>query len=203
MTRSVRLSLDGAFLIVVLVMLLAMAGCASAPSGQAACPPSRPGGDKPQRVGMWVPAMALVLSAYDTDGDGKITRAEAQAGAKADFDRADENHSGFLSELEFQDWAQAALGTREPVPGRLSYDRDFNGEITEQEFVAALMAEFDRMNRTGDGVLTRAQMVDVVEPRGDGGGGEDQPARRQGHGGGHHRGGGGWGGGMGGENGGY
>lgn len=82
------------------------------------------------------------MMAADTDGDGRISKAEAEAmgrgGGERIFDRADANHDGILDKAEIQ---------------------------------AALARRFQRMDANGDGVVTAeeraARRGRAGGPRGD------------------------------------
>ncbi len=57
------------------------------------------------------PGAGLFIT-FDADNDGRISRAEMDAGIPAAFTRADNNEDGFLTALEQQDWARS-LPTRD------------------------------------------------------------------------------------------
>lgn len=89
-------------------------------------------------MGLSLGALVLVGSAYaaqggiklDADGNGVITRAEAQAGAATLFARLDANKDGKLDQSD-----RALL--REKMKARMfeRLDQDNNGEITKSEFM--------------------------------------------------------------------
>lgn len=84
------------------------------------------------------------LAQLDTNGDGKISRAEFDA----QFDRLDTNHDGVIDATE----AKAAP----PGPGtrRLARLAERDGKISR----AAFDAPFDRLDANHDGVLDAAEL---------------------------------------------
>lgn len=74
---------------------------------------------------------AARLKAVDTDGDGAISRDEASAALRAEFQRLDRNHDGTLSENEF-------------VASRLerfsAVDADGDGKLTRVELRQHVLA---------------------------------------------------------------
>lgn len=114
----------------------------------------------------------LFLLRYDADHDGRITRAEVDAGIVAEFQTIDANHDGKLDAGEYQHYeearrsARAAWRTQHPDGGnaqdpdrpssfdpmkRLDWNRD--GFITIDEFGGRTRAIAMRADRDGDGVV--------------------------------------------------
>ena len=92
------------------------------------------------------------FSRLDANGDGRITRTEWLYDLES-FRRADRNGDGVLSRQEFvgnEQWRQADQFTSLDVNG----DR----RITRDEWQGS-RRNFDRADRNGDGVLTRAEMA--------------------------------------------
>jgi len=109
------------------------------------------------------------FKASDTNGDGKMTKAEVQAAldrraaqAQAmlkqsqqdEFKKLDTNHDGQISLAEYQ--AGTTISTRpEAADRRLQQlDKNKDGVITPAEFRAELLAEFDRIDTNKDGKLS-------------------------------------------------
>lgn len=111
----------------------------------------------------------------DTDGDGKITRAElerwergqliaqAQAGNRALFARLDADRNGVLTPGEFAALVQDP-GNPDVGPMMTRFDGNRDQVITMVEYRAATLANFDRLDTDKDGVLTGAE-INVVPPR--------------------------------------
>jgi hypothetical protein len=148
---------------------------------------------------------SLSLIQYDADKDGRITRAEIDAGIEARFKVADTNGDGKLDAAEFQKyndtrkaerkaqreaWRAKAQGEGREAKGRPPHERgragldpmkhmDWNldGVITPDEFGGKTRAQAMRADRDGDGTV----MVADLQKKGGHGrrhrkGGRDVPA---------------------------
>jgi hypothetical protein len=113
---------------------------------------------------------ALLLVGFDADGDLATTDAEIAAGLAREFARADINGDGTLAPIEFQNWANAALGGSQLGPYRLDFDRNVDNSITRAEFDAEITARADIYDADGDGRLVRQEFVRSV--------GQTRPAPR-------------------------
>jgi hypothetical protein len=85
----------------------------------------------------------------DTNGDGRISRAEADAQASQRFDRMDLNHDGFLTTDEMQ-------GPGARMMGRA--DADHDGKLSRSEFLVQAGNRFDRIDANRDGQITPDEM---------------------------------------------
>lgn len=87
----------------------------------------------------------------DTDGDGRVTRAEFDAQSGAMFARMDTNRDGTVDKAEM-----AAL----PGGGRMATraDRDGSGTLTRAEYDAQSTQRFARMDMNSDGVIDAAEL---------------------------------------------
>lgn len=123
------------------------------------------GGARPQ-----IPSPQQVVSALDTDGDGKISTAEAQAaGRRGQFVlRADADGDGFVTLAELQA-ARQAMGQRGKKKGRrgqgqspfAKLDADGDGKISTAEAQAAgaqRAAKIMAADADGDGFVTQAEL---------------------------------------------
>src|SRR5580765_6561294 len=102
----------------------------------------------------------------DTDGDGALSAAEAEAAAKKMFDRRDTNGDGALTESEFT----AQTGGRQLVADRqqkldarrgkrfAAMDKDGDGQVSAQEFLAAAQQRFTAADANGDGRVTKDEL---------------------------------------------
>lgn len=112
------------------------------------------------------------FKASDTNGDGKISKAEIQGAldrraAKAEvnlkqsqqdeFNKLDANKDGKLTLAEYQ--AGTSISVRpEAVDQRLKQlDTNHDGVVTIAEFRAEMLGEFDRIDTNKDGVLSAAE----------------------------------------------
>lgn len=140
------------------------------------------------------------LIQYDADKDGRITRAEVDAGIDAEFKRADTNTDGKLDAAEFLTFSEKRKAerkarvdawrakreaeggnVRERPPG--GPDRNFDpmkrmdwnldGAISPDEFAGKTRAQAMRADRDGDGTI----LVEDLKKRGHGKRGEGERAR--------------------------
>lgn len=95
--------------------------------------------------------------AMDTNGDGKVTRAEAEASAKSRFDEMDANKDGKL--------------TGDELPGKGRWAKRHGGEgkdddkaddkaagISKSAFVDRALKRFDRLDQNSDGIVTQEEI---------------------------------------------
>lgn len=132
------------------------------------------------RQSVFLSGAALLFVQFDADRDYATTRAEAQAGAEAEWRRASEG-AAVLSPIQFAAWSAKALGGPNLGPYRLAFDTNVNNEITQQEFTAAILERFDKFDADKDGMLRRADMTErLPEPqrRPEGSGQPAGPPRR-------------------------
>ncbi|HXM00841.1 MAG TPA: hypothetical protein VN932_13005 [Rhizomicrobium sp.] len=109
----------------------------------------------------WHPATAI-LTKYITNKDGSLTRAQMEAGLRADFAAADTDHDGHLDEAEVRAVNQQRLQLDQSTASPL-VDWNHDGYVDFQEFSANARSLFDELDRDGDGTLTAAEL----NPRGD------------------------------------
>jgi hypothetical protein len=158
------------------IAALSVGACASS-GGPRGGPggPGGPGGGRmsgAERPSVIVRPGALLMVAFDADGDLAISRAEYDAGTAPMFARADANHDASITPIEFTNWTELYLGTSESSPGRLSFDTNADGSITKAEFDAEMNALFGQFDADKNGVITRKEMVQRLElgPQGGAGG---------------------------------
>ncbi|HMJ12823.1 MAG TPA: EF-hand domain-containing protein [Polyangiaceae bacterium] len=84
----------------------------------------------------------------DTNGDGKVTLAEAQAGAKQKFERMDKNKNGVVTKDELS-------GKRARYLEKADTNKD--GKVTLAEAQAKAQTWFQKLDTNKDGVLTKEE----------------------------------------------
>lgn len=158
-------------LVVTALSACALAACAGGPGGPRGGPQEQ---GAAYRQSTFLSGAALLFVQFDADKDYRTSRAEAEAGARSEWARAAHGPAG-MTPIQFEAWAAAALGGPNIGPYRLAFDTNVNNEVTEPEFIAGILARFDRYDGDKDGVVTRAEMVErLPDPRpGPGTGGPD------------------------------
>ncbi len=106
------------------------------------------------------------LMALDLDGDGQITRVEAEDAHKARFDAADTDGSGTLSLVEMQAQAQARAAERAKQHfARL--DANSDGQISPDERAGPkgdrIARMFKRHDANSDDVLDASELAKAKE----------------------------------------
>ena len=112
--------------------------------------------------------MANMMERLDTNGDGQITKEEAEAAKAARFPEADTNGDGGLSMAEMQAFRAAEKARRMETMRQRMFDKadaDGNGVISADEFEARGAPMFDRMDADGDGVITAEEMQAMRDRR--------------------------------------
>lgn len=94
------------------------------------------------------------IMALDADGDGAITRVEAQAGRAALFARLDADHDGALSQSERHGGGRA-------IQALSSADTNNDGRISRTEAMSAPYRGFDRMDANSDNVVSAPEIERV------------------------------------------
>lgn len=107
-----------------------------------------------------------MMAQLDSDGDGRISRAENDAQAAKRFDTLDANKDGRIDAAE-----------RGGGMGRMldRLDTDGDGVVTHAEYDAATKARFDRMDTNHDGFVDAAERAAMMRGMGRGPGGPDAP----------------------------
>lgn len=111
------------------------------------------------------------FEAMDADGDGKLTRTEIEAGAKARFAESDTDGDGALSAEEMVAAAQARAAERaaERHARMLAWrDSDGDGKLSFEEMGGARMARMlERVDADGDGAVTKDEMARMRDRMGE------------------------------------
>jgi hypothetical protein len=116
-----------------------------------------------------------LLERADTDGDGRVSRDEAQAAASARtlemFDRLDQDKDGYVTQAEIAAAREERVGEmRERMESHFrNADTDGDGAISKAEAEAgmpALARRFDAIDANKDGLITREEMKAMGPPHG-------------------------------------
>lgn len=96
------------------------------------------------------------LEAADTDGDGKISKAEADAASEKKFREADLDGNGSVSFEEFQALAEKRRLMKLKHRFERS-DKDGNGTLSSDELGSRHSSRFERMDTDGDGEISEEE----------------------------------------------
>ncbi|MBX3563781.1 MAG: EF-hand domain-containing protein [Sphingomonas sp.] len=107
-----------------------------------------------------VEPVAMMIAAFDSDGDARVTRAEFDAGLRRSFDSMNPR-DGALSYIGFSDWSERWLGDRNTLPSPFETDADGDNKITFAELAARFDLLFKRFDADKDGVLSRRELVTI------------------------------------------
>jgi len=156
-------------------MLLALVPIqAAAPQ---AVPPAAPRPSQPPAT-MVVEPVAAAIAGWDADGDARTARAEMEAGVRRSFAAVTNGGAGSIGYIAFADWAERWLGDRNALPSPFEVDADADDRITLTELEGAFARIFTRLDRNGDGALSRAELLTIRAQVG--GGAERRRGRRGG-----------------------
>lgn len=103
-------------------------------AGSAAAQPPAPGAS-----GRGPGPGAFGLLEFDTNADGKLTKAEFDASQRARFDKIDANKDGSITSEERQAFHKAAAETRRTELNKVRFtelDKDKSGQLSQSEFAA-------------------------------------------------------------------
>lgn len=95
-----------------------------------------------------------LVTRFDKDGDGRVSRDEFPPEHLAKFDKLDRNADGFVDAEEMAKVKGKAAkgGGRADIVKKL--DRNGDGKISRDEFPQAKIQAFDRLDANGDGAIT-------------------------------------------------
>src|SRR5256885_8629802 len=147
----------------------ALTTAAPAPAPRAAAPAQQAA---PTRAGL-IRGLDAAFKTIDTNGDGVVSAAEAQAAegkvqqqrlaairgrVEAEFTKLDTNKDGQLSKIEFMAAAPTAPST--PPNGAAivaQLDKNKDGKISADEYRAPRLAMFDRLDTNHDGTISATE----------------------------------------------
>jgi Ca2+-binding EF-hand superfamily protein len=148
----------------------------AAPAQDAAPPvPARPAQPAPIVI---AEPVAMMIAAFDADGDARVTRAEFDAGLRHSFDSVDTGHNGVIGYIAFSDWAERWMGDRNTLPSPFETDRDGDNKVSFAELAARFDLLFVRFDANKDGVIERKELV-TIRPQMLGPGGAGRDGRRR------------------------
>ncbi len=125
-----------------------------------------PPGERPAAATVVVEPVGMMLAGFDRDGDARTSRAEAEAGIARSFTEVAKGQPT-IGYIAYADWAERWLGDRAALPGPFEVDRDNDNRISLAELQDRIAAIFTRIDRNGDGALTRAELLTIRSMPGD------------------------------------
>lgn len=108
-----------------------------------------------------VEPVGMAIAGFDADGDGRTSRAEAEAGVRRSFAAIDTGNSGSIGYIAFADWAERWLGDRNALPSPFEVDTDGDNRITLAELQATFARIVARLDVDRDGSLTRKELLTI------------------------------------------
>lgn len=172
---------------------LILSACASQPERRG---PDRGGSGERQQArgsGTFMQPIAALFVSMDSNHDKIVSRTELDVGLADEWSSFDRNPSATY----FAEWSNKTLGSTDAMPNFLSFDKDFSGVISKDEFTDQFTLHFNRMDKNKDGNVDRSEMLIAFQARFGERRGGDAEGRRNGRGGGAQGGRGGRGGGEG------
>ena len=99
----------------------------------------------------------VLMLRYDANNDGKITRAELEAGLRQDFRKADTNHDGRLDadEVRVENQRRIRMDQSNAIP---LIDWNHDGYVDFEEFAAPMRSLFEQYDADEDGIVTLQEM---------------------------------------------
>ena len=112
------------------------------------------------------------FKSYDTNGDGKLTKAELDAvmakalaaaqtqlreQMKADFEKIDTNHNGQISLAEFQAQQKLSVNPAKADARFKELDANKDDVISAVEYRNETLSQFDKLDTNKDGVVSAAE----------------------------------------------
>lgn len=149
-----KLSIRSSFSLMI-VATLAISACATKPERRG--PPSgeRGAGHHAKSSGTFLLPVAALFIDMDTDGDRATTRAEMEQGIQTEWAKFDRSPSG----VDFTPWVIETFGSPDATPNLMSFDHNFNGVVTEDEFSDRIHREFRTLDKNNDGRVERPEML--------------------------------------------
>lgn len=147
-----------------IVATLALSACATKPERRG--PPSgeRGAGHHAKSSGTFLLPVAALFIDMDTDGDRATTRAEMEQGIQTEWAKFDRSPSA----VNFTPWIIKTFGSPNATPNLMSFDHDFNGVVSKDEFSDRIHREFRTLDKNGDGRVERSEMlVAFAAPQGE------------------------------------
>ncbi len=106
--------------------------------------------------------VAVMIAAFDTDGDARVTHAELDAGVLRSFAATTSGET--IGYIEFGDWAKRWLGDANALPSPFETDRNGDNRITAAEMALRFDLLFTEYDKDKDGAISRAELLTIRTP---------------------------------------
>ena len=142
-----------------LFLMIATFAAIPALAQQAPVTPVVPGPQAQPAATVMVEPVGMMIAAFDSDGDARISRAEFDAGLRHTFDSIDTRKTGSLGYIAFSDWSERWLGDRNTLPSPFETDRDGDNRVTWDELAARFDLLFARFDTNKDNAIARSELL--------------------------------------------
>lgn len=102
--------------------------------------------------------VAMMIAAFDADGDAVVERSELIAGVQHSYEAMKPPADG-MRYIAFADWAERWLGDRNALPSPFEVDRNQDDRVTLDELQDQFARLFARYDTNKDHQVTRAELV--------------------------------------------
>ena len=157
----------------ILPLIVSLALAQATPPDVRVLGPGKPNDQTPAT--MMIEPAAMFIVACDSDGDGRVTRAELDDCVARSFAAIDTGHAGTLGYLAYADWQKRWLGDQGALPSPLEVDRNGDNRVSLDELQAQFAKLFARFDKDHDGVVTRAEALTIRAVAADGHGPQERP----------------------------
>lgn len=103
--------------------------------------------------------IALVFTGFDANQDRTISRAELRSGLELEWSNMQTNFSGKVSPISFEKWQVSALGSKDALPSRVTFDTDLDSMVSKLEFTDLLTQIFSDMDKDDNQALSREELI--------------------------------------------
>lgn len=103
--------------------------------------------------------IALVFTSFDSNNDRLISLDELDAGLNAEWSMMQTNFSGKVSPISMEKWQVSALGSKDALPSRVTFDTDLDTMVSKAEFTNLLTQIFNDMDKDNDRALSREELT--------------------------------------------
>lgn len=128
-------------------------------------PGQAPQGTSPVPISETAEPVGLAVAAFDSDHDGATSLSEYDAALARTFTAADRDGNQALGYIEYSGWAETWLGSQTALPGPYAIDTNGDDRISSDEFLAEFRRQFARLDRSGDGSVSHAELLTIRNPR--------------------------------------